>query len=371
MKLLANSIRILLAVIFVLSGFVKAVDPIGFSYKLQEYFEVFELHQFNDFALHISIIFCFLEILLGIMLFFGISTSLTLWGYIGLLVFFGFLTFYSAYFHVVKDCGCFGDFIKFTPWQSFMKDLILLLLTISILIIRKNLLQLKNYKVIAIIISVLLLWYTYFTYQTLNHLPVIDFRPYKVGNNISELMSIPEGEKSDVYKVQYSLKNPENGEVVTIDNETYTTQEKYWQWEIQSTKEILVEKGYTPPIHDFYIIDETTDTDITSEILSHSDPVLWIIIEEITEDNKEVVEKAFEFLSKIDTNKVYPIVLTAVTRSELPSTSEEINVFNIDGITIKTIIRSNPGFVLLDNGIVLKKWHFNDMPSLQELYKIK
>src|ERR1700712_2103969 len=176
--------RIIVGLLFIFSGLIKANDPLGFSYKLEEYFEVFHITFLNGFALSIAILLCALEMILGFALLIGVRAVSVAWGLLLLIIFFAFLTFYSAYFKVVQTCGCFGDAIPLTPWQSFSKDLVLLLLILVIFYNKTKIQPLFTAKtgdrllLGAAVVSIGIGFYTY------NCLPVIDFLPYKVGANI-------------------------------------------------------------------------------------------------------------------------------------------------------------------------------------------
>src|ERR1700743_1772034 len=178
--------RILVGLLFIFSGLIKINDPLGFSYKLEEYFEVFHITFLSSLAVGIAILLCSLEIILGFALLIGVRAKQVAWGLLLLIIFFAFLTFYSAAFKVVQTCGCFGDAIPLTPWQSFSKDLVLLLL---ILVLFKNRADIKpifkaktgdQLLIASVVIAIAMGLYTY------NFLPVIDFLPYKVGANISD-----------------------------------------------------------------------------------------------------------------------------------------------------------------------------------------
>lgn len=371
MNVFFNFLRILLGLVFVVSGFVKAVDPIGFSYKLEEYFYVFGLTSISHTSLTLSILFCYIEILLGITLIFKVLIKLTLTGYFILLVLFGFLTFYSAYFDVVKDCGCFGDFIKFSPWQSFFKDLILLIVALVLYIFKSRFTVKNTSKYNIYVISIYSFWYVFFIYQTLTNLPIIDFRPYKEGNNIVELMKVPEGAKTDVYKIEYKLKNPNKDQEIIVDDKEFTNNEKYWTWEILNTSEpILVEKGYKPPIHDFFIIHPETNKDLTDSILALKKPILFVVINSLKKSNVSKYKKISNLSNKI-APKVTTIVITSSSTQKIKKlfNNNTIHYFNMDLTTLKTIIRSNPGLLLYKNQKVLKKWSYNEIPNYKALLK--
>ena len=193
MKYLVQLCRILVGVTFIISGMIKLNDPMGFSFKLEDYFApgVLNLPFLVPYALAFAIFVCIFEVVLGVTLLVGYKKKLTLWLLLAMLVFFGFLTFYSAYFNKVTDCGCFGDAIKFTPWQSFTKDLVLLALTLVVFFGQKYIHPLTKGKLPLVVTCLSVLFCIIFVYYVYNHLPVKDFRVYKIGTNIPKGMELP------------------------------------------------------------------------------------------------------------------------------------------------------------------------------------
>ncbi|MEL6917739.1 MAG: BT_3928 family protein, partial [Bacteroidota bacterium] len=250
MKILVGISRIFVGILFIISGFIKLNDPVGFSFKLEEYFSqgVLDLPIFMPYALNIAIFVVILEVLLGVMLLVGFRIKFTLWSLLGMIVFFTFLTFYSAYFNKVTDCGCFGDAIKLTPWESFTKDVVLLVLIIILLLGRKHIKSIFGPKTKRIITLIALILCGVFAYYVLNHLPLIDFRPYKIGANIEEGMTVPENAPKAIFEYAWRFKVG-NEEKIIVTNGDYPSVEG--EFIDVETKEI--QKGSEPPIHDFTI----------------------------------------------------------------------------------------------------------------------
>src|SRR5690606_28978498 len=196
--------RIFVGLLFVFSGLIKANDPIGFGYKLQEYWVVFGTDFLMPHSATLAIVICALEILLGALLLLGFYRRVLAWGLLLLIIFFTFLTFYSAFFEVVTSCGCFGDAIPLTPWESFTKDLVLLAFILVIFALRDHIRPVtadrQTQAMATAALVVISLGAGIYTY---NYLPVIDFLPYKKGNNIPELMVLPEGAEPDQYEIMY------------------------------------------------------------------------------------------------------------------------------------------------------------------------
>ena len=218
MRYLVAISRIFVGILFIISGFIKLNDPVGFSFKLEEYFSqgVLDLPVFEPYALAISIFVVIFEVLLGVMLLVGFRVKFTVWSLLLMIVGFTFLTFYSAYYNKVTDCGCFGDAIKLTPWESFTKDIILLVLIVLLFIGQKYITPLFDIKIRRIVIVFSVLVCIVYCNYVLNHLPVIDFRPYKIGANIEEGMTVPEDAPKPIYDYAWRFKvNGEDKIIVT------------------------------------------------------------------------------------------------------------------------------------------------------------
>ncbi len=208
MRYLLAITRWIVGILFIISGLIKLNDPLGFSFKLEEYFSqgVLDLPFLMPYALSLALFVVIFEVMLGIMLLVGFRLKFTLWSLLAMIVFFTFLTFYSAYFNKVTDCGCFGDAIKLTPWESFTKDVILLALILFLFLKQASLKPLLGMRTRQWVFFITLLGCIVFANHVLNHLPVIDFRPYKVGANIEEGMEVPEDAPKPVYDYAWKFR---------------------------------------------------------------------------------------------------------------------------------------------------------------------
>ena len=376
-KFLVIFSRFFVGIIFIFSGLIKANDPLGFGYKLEEYFEVFHLAFLNNFAVAIAIIICALEIILGVALLLGLRAKKTSIGLLVLIIFFTFLTFYSAAFNVVRTCGCFGDAIPLTPWQSFTKDLILLAFIIIIYLNRTKIqpvLKSETAENKALMIaSALTLGFALYTY---NFLPVKDFLPYHKGANLPEYMRIPEGAPLDVYEIRYSLKNKKSGETKEMTDKEYLKTEiwKDASWEIIGTPESkLVKKGFEPKIRDLKIVD-SQGTDYTSEIIENPYYNMVIVAEQLNKaDQKAIGELNVLAINSAENYNIRTVLLTSASPDSMEVFKKRNNlvmeVFNADGVPLKSMVRSNPGLLLLKDGVVINKWHFHTLPSYEKLEK--
>lgn len=353
--MIKDLLRIIVGIIFIASGFVKAVDLVGFSFKLEEYFSpsVFNMPFFEKFALIIAIIVVSLELLLGVMLVVKYKLRFTLSALIALCIFFGFLTFYSAYYNVVTDCGCFGDAIKFTPWESFIKDIVLLVALIILFVLYRK--QFRNdetnLKFQAMAIGIFSLVMIMIMYRGITHEPIIDFRHYKVGTDlVSERKKIAENPSQ--YKTFYSLKNTKTGEVININQDDYINDKKYWEegtpWKIEEGKNEskLIKEGYQSEIAKFKL-EDATGNDITEDVLK-APKVILLFSYKPKETSQDVIKNA---VAKAKSNAGIPVYGVATQ----PNTFPGIPNLLMDGTAIKTIARSNPFVVVLQNGKIVDK----------------
>ncbi|MFB9844200.1 BT_3928 family protein [Mucilaginibacter ginsenosidivorans] len=368
--------RILVGLLFIFSGLIKINDPLGFSYKLQEYFEVFHITFLDSFALIIAIILCTLEIVLGFALLIGIRAVSVAWGLLLLIIFFGFLTFYSAYFKVVQTCGCFGDAIPLTPWQSFSKDMALLVLVSVIFVNRRSIKPLFSAQngdralYASIIVALGIGFYTY------SFLPVIDFLPYKIGANIPAEMVTPPGAKPDEYEITYNLKNSKTGETKTMTDKEYI-KSNIWKdnnWTVVGNPESkLVRRGFTPKIIDLNIKD-AQGNDYTKELFANPFNNLIIVAYDLGKTNLDAMGQLNALAINLAQNyNTRTVLLTSNSPADAEQFSKKnhliMEVFYADAVPLKTMIRANPGIFLMKNGTVINKWHYHSIPNYDNLVK--
>ena len=362
MKYLVGVVRIFVGILFIISGFIKLNDPVGFSFKLEEYFSqgVLDLPFLTPFALAISILVVIVEVMVGVMLILGYKRKITVWTLLAMIIFFTFLTFYSAYFNKVTDCGCFGDAIKLTPWESFTKDIVLLVLILIIYIGRKYITPLVNSKTLMTLLIGSLLACIGYVYYVLNHLPVIDFRPYEIGKNIEEGMSTPEDAPKAIFEYKWKFNVNGNQEIYVTNGDYPTVDGEFIDVE---TSEI--QAGYEPPVHDFTI--EQEGEDFASSLLQEPKLVMVIAYDlrksnlEVFKEIKTVTDKALKAGYKV-------IGMSASGPDQTDALKKENNLgfdfYFTDETTLKTIVRSNPGVLVLEKGTIKQKVHYNDLENL-------
>ncbi|WP_270088300.1 BT_3928 family protein [Sphingobacterium sp. SYP-B4668] len=370
--------RIITGLLFIFSGLIKANDPTGFGYKLEEYFHVFHMDFMNDYSTLIAIAICGFEIILGALLLFGFYGRKVAWGLLLLIIFFTFLTFYSAFFEVVTSCGCFGDAIPLTPWQSFLKDLVLLALILIIFVYRGQIKSIVNdaFTKGLLTIAIIVISLGIGIYTT-HYLPFIDFLPYKKGNNIPALMILPEGKEGDVYETIYAMKNTKTGETKNVTDKVYMS-EKIWEdsnWEIvgdPSSK--LIKKGYAIPIPDLMITD-SEGTDRTQELITNPYYNFVVVSKDLTKMDKndlESLNKINQTVKQIaEEYNLRAVLLTASSSNDADFLSKQMDlifeIFYADQVPLKSMVRSNPGVLLMQNGNVINKWSHNNFPSAEKL----
>lgn len=368
--------RIVVGLLFIFSGLIKINDPLGFSYKLEEYFEVFHVMFLNDLAVCFSILLCAMEIILGFALLIGVRAKQVAWGLLGLIIFFAFLTFYSAAFKVVQTCGCFGDAIPLTPWQSFSKDLILLFLIIVIFKNKDDIKPLFAPKtgerlfLASIAVSIGLGFFTY------SFAPFIDFLPYKVGANIPDEMKTPPGAMPDQFELTYHLKNKKTGETKDMTDKDYLSS-NIWKdnnWEVIGDPESkLVKKGFTPKIVDLQISDAQRN-DYTKELLSNPFYSLWIVAYDLKKTDGAAINRLNALATNLTANfNTRTILLTSASPADAAAFAAKYHliseIFYADGVPLKEMVRSNPGIMLIKNGTIVNKWHYHTVPDYEHFVK--
>ena len=362
MKYLVNISRILVGLLFIFSGLIKINDPVGFSFKLEEYFgpTVFNIDFLLPYVLSLAIFIVVLEVLLGVFLLVGLKKEFTIYSLFAMIVFFTFLTWYSAYFNKVTDCGCFGDAIKLTPWESFTKDVILLVLIVIIMIGLKYIKPLFNNKLLYIFPSISLILCILIVNQVLSHLPLIDFRPYKVGANIIDNMVIPEDSKKAVFRYDWLFNINGEKKVISTSGNFPDSEGTFVSVDTE-----LIEEGYEPPILDFSM--EFGDIDYTDVLMKEQKLIIFVFYN-ISKTNNDAIVGLKETVELAVINDYKVIGLTASGEIDVNSFESEndidIDFYFCDETALKTIVRSNPAAIKLHEGTIIQKTHWNDFQAL-------
>ncbi len=355
--------RYFVGTLFIFSGLIKLNDPIGTQIKMEEYFEVFAddfgsfFHHFIPWSLEIGMIMIVLEVALGIAILIFWRMKWTGWILLLLMLFFTFLTFYSAYFNKVTDCGCFGDAIKLTPWQSFTKDVVLMGFVFHLFWYKHTYgSALRTREGDGLVIGVVLLS-LFLGIHAVNHLPFIDFRAYRIGNNIPQQM-LPQEQPVIEYLFEKDGKE--------IRSQKYLSEAGYKY----ISSQVLNADKTKPKITD-YSVTSPEGEDKTAYTFEGNK--LIIVLFNIDRASIKNISAIRELTQKLD-GKVDCFILTASNSESIEKFRHEnqlaVPYYFSDATVLKTIIRSDPGIALWQNGNVLGNWHHNDTPSAEEVLKL-
>jgi len=358
--------RYLLALTFIFSGFVKGVDPYGFAYKLTDYFKAFHVDSFQYFSLSLSFLLCAAELLVGLLLLFGVKLKLAAWGAFLFMIVFTPLTLVLAIFNPVHDCGCFGDAIKLTNWETFFKNIIFFVAAIVLLKGRSRLNSTLP-KVGEFVLMVLLIFVAFVpSYIGYTRMPLFDFRPYRIGVNIPDAMKIPEGAQPDVYKT--TLYYQKDGITKEFNENNIPWQDSTWKF--VDSKSILIKKGFSPSIESFGLM-TLTGKDITDSILYYPRYYFLAVAYRIDKTDINSMVKLNELYLKAKSLGYGFACVTASTQTQvdgfIAETRVEYTFINADEVMLKTMIRSNPGLILLERGTIIGQWPHNGLPSPEYL----
>ncbi len=366
MKVIANIFRILIGLVFIFSGFVKGVDPLGSAYKFTDYFNAFGMGWMNFSALFLSFAQSLLECIIGICLFLNVRTKWAAWGALLFMSVFTPLTLILAIKNPVTDCGCFGDAWILTNWETFWKNVVLLVLALVVFFYRNRFRSIFNFLEQITLTAGSILFIFVIEVHCYRHLPILDFRPYAIGANISEGMAVPEGAPHDEYRMTLTYKNRQTGELKDFDESNYPWQDTL-NWEFHSSDQKLIREGYKAPIHDF-VIEHPQYGTITEELLQSEEYVLLAVSYNLNKASATGQEE-LNRLAAYAQQKGYRFYgLTASLQEDIRKHSEKYNIpyefCATDEIQLKTIIRSNPGLVVLKKGTVIGKWGNRDIPAV-------
>ena len=349
-------IRLLLAAVFIFSGFVKIIDPLGFTYKIEDYLTAFGTFfiYFKPLALPASIALSAFELVMGLCLLFRVHIRYTaLFSFLFMCVMTA-LTLYTVIANPVSDCGCFGDALILSNNATFAKNVVLLVLTIALLIYAKRMRSIfspiAEWSILALFVAGCIALSVY----CWAYLPLIDFRPYKIGVNIPEAMSIPDGAPRDVYETTFIYEKDGKQQEFTLEN--YPKNDSAWVFIDQ--KSVLISKGDEPKITEFSIMDALYG-DITEDVLYHEGNVYLLVIYDVNKTSEKGAKRAEKIYREAMVRGDKFLALTGSSKSDVELFTQQTGVtypfFETDPTTLKTIIRSNPGLVLINNGIIMDK----------------
>lgn len=355
--------RFFLSAVFIFSGFVKAVDPLGVQYKIQDYLAAFGILSWfpSFFPLLIGIVLSAVEFSIGVFLFFGVRRTVSSTLALIFMVFMTPLTLYLALSNPVQDCGCFGDAWKLTNWETFLKNAVLLMLAVVVFRHRKSVIRFITFKMEWLVSLYTILFVFALSFYCLNHLPILDFRPYKTGNNILEGMTVPDGAQPSIYENIFILEKNGVKKEFTLENYPDST------WTFVDARSILKKKGYEPPIRDFSMIESATGNDITEDVLTDMNYTFLLIahrIEIADDSNIDLINEIYDY-SMEHGYGFYCLTSSSDEQIEQwkDKSGAEYPFCRTDDIALKTMIRSNPGLMLIKNGVILNKWSDEELPD--------
>lgn len=373
-NIVLTAARILFGITFVFSGFVKAVDPIGFAYKIEDYLIAFQLIPFIPLALTFAVALILVELLLGVFILLGLYRKLsTAMGVLFMAVMTP-MTLYIALKNPVEDCGCFGDALVISNWDTFYKNIVLVLLAVLLLVYHKRIKPLFTNKGKGLVVGFVFLFSLLFCLYNIFYLPIMDFRPYKVGVNIAEQME-NDVSNGDVYENIYIYEKDGVEEEFTEDN--FPWEDSTWTFVDYQSK--LIKEGEKPLIDEFYITAYAKDDagafvkggDITDDILTNK-VVLFVVSLSLDDAREKGMKQIIALADYAADNDIELLVATSSEAAAIEQWHREwgnpkVGYGLMDELTLKTIVRSNPGMLLLNEGTIVGKWSSRRLPSQRQL----
>jgi uncharacterized membrane protein YphA (DoxX/SURF4 family) len=362
MKIVRNIFRILVGLVFIFSGFVKGIDPLGTVYQMDDYFMAFNMPFFKQFSLYLTIFMCALEFLLGISLLFNLWLKKMVWILLPMMIYFTVLTYFDAVYNLVPDCGCFGEALKITNMQTFIKNLVLLALVIPIFIWRKkykSALSARNDFLVLLLVGLSFIAMEIYCYT---HLPIIDFMDWKVGNKINETSS-----EHVIFYVTY--KNKRTGEEKEYISPNYPWNDSTWlsEWIFKSQRVV-------DPNSDRSIVLKVEDengNDYTSSIMTNPDYQFILVAYDLSKTDIDGIRRILPLYKRAVMDGYSFMCLTNTMPAEIRrfrlSNGTAFDFYNADDVVLKVMVRSNPGLILLKDGVVIDKWPYRCFPTYDEV----
>ena len=363
-KVIANAVRFITAALFIFSGFVKAVDPLGTQYKINDYLTALGADWLvsDMITLPASMVISAFEFSCGVFLLFALRRKLITRVVLAFMAVMTVITLWIAVADPISDCGCFGDAIIIGNTETFLKNIVLMVFAILMCRYYEDLIPLVRRSSQWVVINYTIVFIFVVSGHSLYFLPQFDFRPYYVGADIKKGMEIPEDAEAPEFETTFIMEKDGVKEEFTLDNYPDST------WTFVDSRTVMTKKGYEPPIHDFSLTLSETGEDITNEILEDSSYVFLVVspyLEQADDSNFGEIDRIYEYAIE-NGYKFYGVSSSgddAVERWR-DITGAEYQFCTADAITLKTVIRSNPGLVLLKNGVVIGKWSHNSLPML-------
>ncbi|MDR3327341.1 MAG: DoxX family protein [Prevotellaceae bacterium] len=362
-RIIGTVFRVIFGAVFVFSGFVKTIDPLGTTYKMSDYLQAMNLPQPYCLILICSMLMIAAEFTIGLSLISGIKLKFFSWCALIFMLVMTPITLWLAVSNPVSDCGCFGDALVIGNWATFWKNIGLLILIIVILYCEKYHRQYLSPLPSWLVAASFFVFSVCISLYCLKHLPLIDFRPYKIGNNIPELMKIPDNASTAEYRTTFTYENKNNGE----QHEFHSLNDAPWNdtinWKFISQNPVLIKKGFEPKIHDF-VIESPEYGDITEEIFEDENFVFLFVMYDLSKTNTDKIEHLNDLYTNLSKKGIHVYALSASLNNEIEQFRQENNTefefCSTDPVALKTMIRANPGVVVLKQGTVIDKWNAVD-----------
>lgn len=361
-------IRWIVGLLFIFSGLIKANDPLGLSYKMQEFFETWSWHGLHEYTLGLALIMNVFEVLAGVAVIIGWRMRLFSWLLLLLILFFTFLTGYALYSGKIKTCGCFGDCLPLTPAQSFGKDIFLLVL-ILVLFAARNRIKSALHPAAAVILLLLVTTATaYGQWYVLKHLPFVDCLPYKKGNNIQEQMQTPAGAIPDSFSIVFLYKK--NGKQLAFDQQHFPADfDSTYEYLDRQDKLIKKGNGWQAKIVDFSL-QTLAGTDTTAGIFAQANPYILVMAKDM--DNTGNWMSGFETIQKAAWQKNIPVLLVTADADKAITLFKTVPVIKCDATVLKTAARATPTYFLMQKATIIDKISYADTGKvLQQIRDLK
>lgn len=362
MKVLRSIFRIIIGLVFIFSGFVKGVDPLGTAFRIEDYFVAFSIPWAAQFALLLAVLLIVLEFAIGVSMLFNLWIRKTAWLLVLVMTYFTVLTFIDAIWNLVPDCGCFGDAIKLTNIQTFIKNLALMVFVIPVFMWRKKYRSALPVSIDILLLALTVISFTWMSVYSARHLPLIDFMAWKKGNKVNKTESLP-------VKFYVTYKNKKTGEKKEYLASNYPWNDSLWmsQWSFDSQRVEDPNAGRAATL----MVEDLQGNDVTASVMQNPDYQFILVSYKLSESNKQAFLKILPFFKKAQASGKTFICITSAMPGDIRKFRLEHGTafafYNADDVILKTMVRSNPGLILMKDGIVIDKWAFRDFPNWSEV----
>jgi len=363
--LLVKVIRIITGLVFIFSSVVKGIDPIGTDYRIVDYLDAYGWYFLTDFSFALAVLLISAEFILGAAFIFKLRIRLASIGVLLIMIFFTIVTYFDARYNLVPDCGCFGDAVKLTNWQTFYKNIVLVIFALVIFVKRNKIaLQMRKWMQVTMLL-IMLAGFDWFLFYNYNHLPVVDFRDWKVGNDMKS-------SGRETVKNYLVYRNINTGEIEEYISPNYPWNDSVWmsEWEFINQRidnsQLVLKHGI--------IVEDDDGNNLTEDIIENHGYQLILTSYELDDAVGQGMIDASELFNGLHESDVNVTMLTSSTNDVIDRYREvyaiDYDVYFADDIELKAMIRSNPGLMLLKNGVVIAKWHNNDFPNVDEVKEL-